>query len=592
MSYLREAHLDGTFAPFVAFQTLFGFVPNVFRAQTLLPRLIEAEAGIACAVFLEERGLSRTQKATISLAASAAYGNEYWVTGYRQLLRSVGIPDDTLDQIVAAFHQAGLSTADTALLNFTRKVAQRGPWLSGEDVAELRRQRINDESILEAVIVTALTAFFCTLSTGLGPFPDFESKAIPASGSMSTPGVGEYVGGTGGPYLPTVERSPDSFPPFAFFLEGFGRIPNLIHAQTLRPDVIEAEVAAVRIILQSEDILSRLQKECIFLVGSAVNLNTYCVAAHCDTLRRMGLSAEESDQIALDHRQAGLSEANTTLLDFAIKLTARPAEFSCDDIERVRHHGFSEKHILEAVVVTAFNNFFNTLQMGLGTTPDVVPRRVFGPGDEYRLAVTQRPPEQAQVDPDAGLVARAQGGDLDAFEELVTRHSSRVYRVLVGVVGNVEEARDAMQDTFLKAFQHIRSFQYRSKFSTWLLMIASNTGLQRLRDRRPSESLDDGGTGPEEDFRPRQVRTWADNPEEMYSAAERRRLVEEGMLRLPAKYRVVLILRDIEQLSTEDTAIALGLGIPAIKSRLCRARLMLREALAPHFAIRDERIGL
>jgi RNA polymerase sigma-70 factor (ECF subfamily) len=124
------------------------------------------------------------------------------------------------------------------------------------------------------------------------------------------------------------------------------------------------------------------------------------------------------------------------------------------------------------------------------------------------------------------------------------------------------------------------------------LRIASNTDLQRLRDRRPSESLDDAGAGSEEDVRPRQVRTWADNPEEMYSAAERRRLVEQGMLRLPAKYRVVLVLRDIEQLSTEDTATALGLGIPAIKSRLCRARLMLREALAPHFAIADERIGL
>ena len=119
---------------------------------------------------------------------------------------------------------------------------------------------------------------------------------------------------------------------------------------------------------------------------------------------------------------------------------------------------------------------------------------------------------------------------------------------------------------------------------------------QLRRDRGFVGGLDNAGGGTEAEFFPRQVRTWADNPEQLYSAAERRRLVEQGMLRLPAKYRVVLVLRDIEQLSTEEAAIALGLGIPAIKSRLCRARLMLREALAPHFIISSQseltRIGL
>jgi RNA polymerase sigma-70 factor (ECF subfamily) len=234
--------------------------------------------------------------------------------------------------------------------------------------------------------------------------------------------------------------------------------------------------------------------------------------------------------------------------------------------------------------------------MGLGTTPETVPKRVFGPDDAHREAAEERRAELTRVDPDAGLVAKAQGGDLDAFEELVARHSRRVYRALMGIVGNVEEAQDATQDTFLKAFQHIGSFQRRSRFSTWLLTIANNTGLQRLRDREPVESLDDAGTETEEDFRPRQIRTWADNPEQLHSAAERRQLVEQGMLRLPAKYRVVLVLRDIEQLSTEEAATALGLGIPAIKSRLGRARLMLREALAPHFIITSQseltRIGL
>jgi RNA polymerase sigma-70 factor (ECF subfamily) len=181
---------------------------------------------------------------------------------------------------------------------------------------------------------------------------------------------------------------------------------------------------------------------------------------------------------------------------------------------------------------------------------------------------------------------------LDAFEDLVNRRTRGVYRALVGVVGNFDEAQDAMQETFLKAYQQIGSFQGRSKFSTWLLMIASNTGLQRLRDRKPLESLDDAGAESQEDFRPRQVRAWTENPEQLCSAAERRGLVERGMLKLPAKYRVVLVLRELEQLSTGETAAALGLGIPAIKIRLCRARLMLREALAPHFAAKAERIGL
>ena len=226
MSYLREVTVGGEYPPFVALQGLFGFVPNVFRAQSLLPRVIEAEAGIACALLLEERDLSRIQKASMSLAISAAHGDAYWVTGYYQLLLSMGVPGDTLDRIVIDDHQADLSTRDQALLDFARKLAKRGPWLSGEDIAELRSRGLSDESILEAVIVTALTGFFCTLSRGLGPFPDFMLKPVPAPASTSPQAVGGYVGGTGGPRLRTVELSPEKFPPFAFFLEGFGLHPE------------------------------------------------------------------------------------------------------------------------------------------------------------------------------------------------------------------------------------------------------------------------------------------------------------------------------------------------------------------------------
>jgi len=164
----------------------------------------------------------------------------------------------------------------------------------------------------------------------------------------------------------------------------------------------------------------------------------------------------------------------------------------------------------------------------------------------------------------------------------MNRHSQRVYRTLVGILGNPDEARDAMQDTFLKVFQHLAGFEGRSKFSTWMVSIASNTAIQRLRERKPMESLDESAPD-EEGFRPRQVQAWTDDPEQLYSQAEMRSLIENGVMKLPVKYRVVLMLRDIEQLGIEEAASALGLGIPAIKARLLRGRLMLREALAPHF---------
>ena len=150
------------------------------------------------------------------------------------------------------------------------------------------------------------------------------------------------------------------------------------------------------------------------------------------------------------------------------------------------------------------------------------------------------------------------------------------------MLGNAEEARDATQDTFLKAFEHIDKFEARSRFSTWLMSIAINTGTEQLRRRRPIESLDESED--EKSFRPRQVQSWVDDPEQALAKSQVNALVRKGVLRLPEKYRVALLLRDINQLSTEDTAEALGLSIPATKARVLRGRLMLRESLAPHFS--------
>ena len=133
----------------------------------------------------------------------------------------------------------------------------------------------------------------------------------------------------------------------------------------------------------------------------------------------------------------------------------------------------------------------------------------------------------------------------------------------------------------MKAYEKIGQFKGRSKFSTWLLSIAINTGTEILRRRKALEPLAEAGD--DDDFRPRQVKSWVDDPEQLFSAAQRSQLVQEGILRLPEKYRVALILRDINQLSSEEAAAALELSVPALKARVLRGRLMLRESLAPHF---------
>ena len=154
-------------------------------------------------------------------------------------------------------------------------------------------------------------------------------------------------------------------------------------------------------------------------------------------------------------------------------------------------------------------------------------------------------------------------------------------------MGNLDDARDATQDVFLKAFENISRFEGRAKFSTWLISIAINTGTEMLRHRKPSEPIE--GIDDDEDFRPRQIQRWADDPEQIFSTAQRNELVRDGILQLPEKYRVALILRDINQLSTEEAAAALDLNVPALKARVLRGRLMLRERLARHFTRDRER---
>ncbi|MGH9798141.1 MAG: carboxymuconolactone decarboxylase family protein, partial [Candidatus Polarisedimenticolia bacterium] len=168
--------------PFLAFRDSFGFVPNLFRAQTLLPRVIEAEAGIASAVLLKPSALERVLKESILLQVAAAERNVYCVTAHANLLRRLGVPPGQIDGTLRDYRTAGLSAADQGLLDYALKLHRHPTWIGPEDVERLRGLGFTDEQILEANLVAGLTGFLCTLSTGLGVSPDFEPWALPENG--------------------------------------------------------------------------------------------------------------------------------------------------------------------------------------------------------------------------------------------------------------------------------------------------------------------------------------------------------------------------------------------------------------------------
>lgn len=599
MSFLRVVQLDEDFGPFVAFRKALGFVPNLLGAQTLLPRAIEAQTKLESAVGLREGAISRLQKERILLVVAADRQDTYCVTASSRALSSLGVPEGQIDDLLTQDWHENLSAPDLACLQFCLKLSRDAPSVHAEDIQTLRAAGLEFESILETVFVTALAVYRGTLSVGLGPEPDFESRKVTprrvgrprAVRSQSFLPDSHDASPRKGPYVPAPYLSAKTFAPFSIVQKTHGFIPNFFRSQTLRLDLLEAELEAVDRILLPEDVLTRAQKECVLLAVSAANLNSYCVAMHCNLLRGLGMSAEEGDQIAVDYHLSSLSEADRALLDFAVKLGVHYLEFSSEDVVNLRTFGFTEEQILECEVVIALNNFANTLQMGLGIEPDFEPPLTLGQNKVHLLVPSSRRIESGFVtdsltevrDPDAGLVTQAQSGKLEAFEELVRRHSQLIYRALVAILGDPVEAQDAMQDALLSAFRHIAGFQGRSKFSTWLVSIARNTAFQRLRGRKEVESLNEDECGEDRDFRPRQVKAWQDNPEQFYSKSEIRRLVERGILGLPEKYRVVVMLRDIQQLSTDEVSRQLGLSVPTIKTRLLRGRLMLRERLSPHF---------
>lgn len=186
-------------------------------------------------------------------------------------------------------------------------------------------------------------------------------------------------------------------------------------------------------------------------------------------------------------------------------------------------------------------------------------------------------------------MVRAQKGDNQAFAELVTQYERKIYRLALHITQNNEDAEDVLQETFLKAYSHLDTFQRNARFYTWIVRIAVNEALMRLRKRKGdrsvplNEPLDTG-----EETVNREIAVWEDNPEELYSRQEYRRILDDAVASLKPDFRVVFTLRDIEELTTEETAETLGISIPAVKSRLLRARLALREKLTRQFKRKGE----
>ena len=189
------------------------------------------------------------------------------------------------------------------------------------------------------------------------------------------------------------------------------------------------------------------------------------------------------------------------------------------------------------------------------------------------------------LDNEAMLLAEARAGKTDAFITLLNQYSSRVYRLALQFTGSREDAEDVLQDVSLKAYANLREFRGDSRFYTWLVRITVNEALTKLRKRRSKHeiSLDERIETDDNDFMPREIESWGDNPEDCYATSELQRLLSEAMEKLEPQYRVVFTLRDIEQVSTEETAQMLGLSVPTVKSRLMRARLKMRERLNRQF---------
>lgn len=191
--------------------------------------------------------------------------------------------------------------------------------------------------------------------------------------------------------------------------------------------------------------------------------------------------------------------------------------------------------------------------------------------------------QASPVDNESVFVAAARAGDISAFEALVTRYERKIFRLAQHITQNTEDAQDVAQEAFLKAFEHLAEFQGNSRFYTWLVRIAVNQALMKLRKRHNKDVSLDEEVKTEDSVMPREIEDWGPSPEERYTQRELAEILARVIGELDPPFRTVFQLRDIDELSTEETAEVLGISVPAVKSRLLRSRLKLRDKLNRYF---------
>jgi RNA polymerase sigma-70 factor (ECF subfamily) len=190
-------------------------------------------------------------------------------------------------------------------------------------------------------------------------------------------------------------------------------------------------------------------------------------------------------------------------------------------------------------------------------------------------------------DNDRPIVLAARRGDFSAFESLVSKYERRLYALALGIVRHRQDAEEVVQQTFLSVIEHLAEFREESSFYTWLMRIATNHALGLLRRRSLRATVPLAPDGGPEDYadvpRPGFIARWKQTPDQIAANRETGRLLAEALDALDEKYRLVFLLRDVEALSTAETAEALGITEANVKVRLLRARLMLRERLTRAF---------
>ncbi len=199
--------------------------------------------------------------------------------------------------------------------------------------------------------------------------------------------------------------------------------------------------------------------------------------------------------------------------------------------------------------------------------------------------------KENKVESEGFSLKALQGGDPEEFSRLVDAYSSKIYRLAIKMLNQQQDAEDVLQETFVKAYRGLKSFNGRSKISTWLFRIATNEALMVIRRKHPEVvSIDEPIETEEGEQEPIQIIDWCCLPESELLSVETREKLDEAVQKLPERLRVVFVLRDINDLSTHETAEVLGLSDTAVKTRLSRARLRLREELSAYFGERVNKL--